>query len=70
MAKNPHILERGNAAIAAFRAIHDDREDAQLRDLLADLRHWAEINGVVYDHEDSVAADFCREETDEERMIA
>ena len=55
--ENKRRAERAEAAFAAYRDAHPEREDAPLRDLIADLRHWCDLNAVDFDAEHSIALD-------------
>ncbi len=58
--------ERGKAAFDAFKSLHEDREETQLRDLLADLMHLAQASGIDFEHELSMATDFYGDEQEDE----
>lgn len=58
--------ERGKAAFDAFKAVHEDGDETQLRDLLADLMHHCAANGIEFDHELSMATDFFGDEQEGE----
>ncbi len=60
---NSHCIERASAAMDTYRCRHVDGSDARLFDLLADLRHWCDANGIDFDAESSRALEFWKEET-------
>lgn len=63
---NRHNLNRARdmrAAWQAYERLAHNVEPVQLRDMLADLMHLAESEGVDFDHELSIATDFFGDES-------
>lgn len=64
---NRHRLNRAKDMRAAWakyeRLAPGPIGEVQLRDMLADLMHFASANGIDFDHELSLATDFFGDET-------
>lgn len=66
---NDDRAEYAHAALEAFQErtrTNDEDGDTILRDLLTDLRHWADREGVDFDRELSASLDHFNEEKAEE----